>query len=150
MRVGVESWTAIKRSILILILWNMGIGDRITVKVNKKYGKWKWTNNIWIISINSRVPNVGNFDPVRFMGKVCRISQFLCKKAWEFQECCHGQKQLLHGQIFIFCWQIFKAVFDIVHVVFADDNMHFRIPRHCSHKKSPKRQTLPMNRADLR
>ena len=28
--------------------------------------------------------------------------------------------------------------------------MHFRIPRHFLHKKSSMRQTLPMNRADLR
>ena len=44
----------------------------------------------------------------------------------------------------------FKALFDIVNIVLANDNMHFRIPCHFSHKDSAKMQTLPMNRADLR
>ena len=99
----------------------------------------------------SLVPNVVNFHPARFIGKVCRISLFLCKKPEDFKNSyCHCQKQLLHGQILIFCRKIrFKAPFDVFIVVFPDDNMHFQIPRHFLHKKSSKMQTLPMNRADL-
>ena len=34
----------------------------------------------------SRVPNVGNFNPARFIGKVCHMGLFLCKKARGFQK----------------------------------------------------------------
>ena len=59
---------------------------------------------------------------VKYVAKVF----FHVKKLENFKNtCCHCQKQLLHGQISIFCWKIwFKALIDIVNLFFADHNMH--------------------------
>lgn len=44
---------------------------------------------------------------------------------------------------------VIQSSFDILNVVFADDNMYFQIPPLFLHKESSMMQTLPMNLADL-
>ena len=44
------------------------------------------TPGLVTIEALSRVPNVGNFNPARLIGKVCRTSLVLCKKARGFQK----------------------------------------------------------------